>query len=83
MQRHSRTMNRVLGIAAVGVLIIAAPARAQETRPTPRLALELEAGSVWQSRNAAQIPNDESATRFSLVPLVGRGPWLAVRGYVT
>ena len=83
MRRHTGTMHRVAGMAAVGVLAIAAPARAQEPRPTPRLALELEAGPVWQSRNAAQIPNDESATRFSLVPLVGKGPWPTVRGYVT
>ena len=83
MQRHFRTMHRVVGIVALGVLTIAAPARAQETRPAPRLAIELEAGPVWQSRNAAQIPNDESATRFSLVSLVGKGPWPAVRGYVT
>jgi hypothetical protein len=83
MQRHSGTMHRVLGISVVGVLTVAVPARAQQTRPTPRLAIEVEAGQVWQSRNAAQIPNDESATRFSLVPIVGKGPWPAVRGYVT
>src|SRR5512143_1243120 len=83
MQRHAGMMHRAAGIAAVGLLVIAAPARAQERRPTPRLALELEAGPAWQSRNAAQIPNDESATRFSLVPLVGKGPWPAVRGYLT
>lgn len=83
MQRHAGMMHRAAGIAAVGLLAIAAPARAQERRPTPRLALELEAGPAWQSRNAAQIPNDESATRFSLVPLVGKGPWPAVRGYLT
>jgi len=83
MQRYFRTMHRVLGTAIVGGLIVAAPVRAQETRPTPRLAIELEAGPVWQSRNAVQIPNDESATRFSLVPLVGKGPWPAVRGYAT
>ena len=75
-------MHRVVGTLAVGVLTVA-PARAQETRSTPRLALELEAGPVWQSRNAAQIPNDESATRFSLVSVVGKGPWPAVRGYLT
>lgn len=83
MQRHTGMMHRAAEIAAVGLLAIAAPARAQERRPTPRLTLELEAGPAWQSRNAAQIPNDESATRFSLVPLVGNGPWPAVRGYVT
>ncbi|MHB1297359.1 MAG: hypothetical protein ACYC0B_02420 [Gemmatimonadaceae bacterium] len=59
------------------------PARAQEERLAPRLELELEAGAVWQSRNVAQIPNDASASRFSLVSVVGKGPWFAARGYVT
>ena len=83
MQRYTETMHRVARMVAAGALAIAAPALAQRVPTTPRLALELEAGPVWQSRNAAQIPNDESATRFSLVPLVGKGPWAAVRGYVT
>jgi hypothetical protein len=62
---------------------LATPARGQEARPTPRAELELEAGPVWQSRNVAQIPNDDSGTRFSLVSLVGKGPWPAARGYIT
>jgi len=45
--------------------------------------IELEAGLVWQSRNDVQIPNDESGTRFSLVDLVGKGPWPAGRLYLT
>ena len=83
MHRYTRRMHRVGGMAAIAVLSIAAPARAQEGRSTPRLELELEVGPVWQSRNTAQIPNDASGTRFSLVPLVGKGPWPAARGYVT
>jgi hypothetical protein len=70
-------------MAVIGALVAATPARGQAGRPTPRLELELEAGPVWQSRNAAQIPNDDSGTRFSLVSLVGKGPWPAARGYVT
>ncbi len=45
--------------------------------------IELEGGAVWQSRNDVQIPNDNNATRFSLVDLVGSGPWPAVRAYLT
>ena len=61
----------------------AKPSLAQAGRQAPRIELELEAGPVWQSRNVAQIPNDESATRFSLVSVVGNGPWPAARGYLT
>lgn len=46
---------------------------------TPRWTVELEAGPVWQSRNDVQIPNDATGTRFSLVDLVGNGPWAVGR----
>jgi hypothetical protein len=62
------------------LLAIPAVAAAQET---PRFALELEAGPVWQSRNDIQIPNDAGGTRFSLKDLVGTGPWAAGRLYLT
>jgi hypothetical protein len=77
------TRYRVPLAAAIVALYIAAPARGQEAGQAPRVELEVEAGPVWQSRNVAQIPNDESATRFSLVSVVGKGPWPAVRGYLT
>jgi hypothetical protein len=76
-------VRRAAAAAAMGSLVAATPAHGQEARPTPRVELELEAGPVWQSRNVAQIPNDESGTRFSLVSVVGKGPWPAARGYVT
>lgn len=47
------------------------------------LSVELEAGPVWQSRNTAEIPNDGTATRFSLADLTGAGPFPAGRLYVT
>ena len=50
---------------------------------TPSLVVELEAGPVWQSSNEVEIPNDGTATRFSLVDLVGNGPWPAGRLQVT
>jgi hypothetical protein len=43
--------------------------------------VELEGGPAWQSRNDVQIPNNETATRFSLVDLVGSGPLPAARVY--
>ena len=45
--------------------------------------LELEGGSVWQSRNDVEIPNDGSATRFSVSDVAGHGPWPAGRVYLT
>lgn len=44
---------------------------------------ELEGGAAWQSRNDVEIPNDGSATRFSLSDLLGNGPWPAGRVYLT
>jgi len=48
-----------------------------------RFVFELEAGPVWQTRNDVQIPNTDAGTRFSLVDLVGKGPWPAARFYIT
>ena len=55
---------------------------------TPVLAADLdwrlgvEAGPVWQSRNDVQIPGD-TGTRFSLVDIVGSGPFPYVRVELT
>ncbi|MDH3270850.1 MAG: hypothetical protein OEN56_05925 [Gemmatimonadota bacterium] len=49
----------------------------------PRFQLELEAGPVWQSRNDVEIPNDGTATRFSLSDVAGTGAWPAARIYLT
>jgi hypothetical protein len=48
-----------------------------------RVAVQFEVGAVWQSSNDVEIPNDGSATRFSLSDLAGNGPWAAGRIYVT
>jgi hypothetical protein len=45
--------------------------------------IELEGELVWQSRNEVQIPNDASGTRFSLVDVLGSGPYPAARAYIT
>lgn len=71
--------RRWLTRACAAALLVPVAARAQ----VPRLVLELEGGAVWQSRNDAEIPNDGSATRFSLVDVVGNGPWATGRLYVT
>jgi hypothetical protein len=43
----------------------------------------VEGGPAWQSYNDVEIPNDGTATRFSLSDLAGTGPWAAGRLYVT
>lgn len=70
---------RFAALAATLVLLLPTVSRAQ----TPRLEVELEAGAAWQSYNDVEIPNDGSATRFSLHDLAGSGPWPAGRLYVT
>lgn len=55
--------------------------RAQDR--APRFSVEVEAGSSWQGYNDVEIPNDGSATRFSLSNLAGTGPWAAGRIYLT
>jgi hypothetical protein len=62
--------------AAIALLCIGTPLAAQDVS---RFELELEAGPLWQTRNDVQIPNDATGTRFSLVDLVGEGPWLSGR----
>lgn len=77
-------MNWMLFIL-IGFLFTATPATAvgADSSATPGMLLELEGGAVWQSRNDVQIPNDATATRFSLVDAVGNGPWPAARFYAT
>lgn len=72
----------ILAAATAAVLHTLVPAAAA-AQQTPTLEVQLEAGPVWQSYNDVEIPNDGSATRFSLYDVVGAGPWAAARLYVT
>lgn len=45
--------------------------------------IEVEGGPVWQSKNDVEVPNDGTATRFSLRTALGSGPWVRGRVYVT
>ena len=69
----------------IGFLLMAIPATTvgADSSATPVLLVELEGGAVWQSRNDVQIPNDATGTRFSLVDVIGKGPWPAMRLYAT
>jgi hypothetical protein len=68
--------------AALVILLCMATAAGAGNATEPFEA-ELEAGPVWQSRNDVQIPNTDQGSRFSLVDLVGEGPWPSVRLYLT
>lgn len=72
-------MARCRPFLLVFALLAPLPAAAQ----APRLILELEVGPVWQTSNDVEIPNDGTATRFSLRDVIGSGPWPAGRIYVT
>jgi hypothetical protein len=74
---------RPILLLPVLLLAVAAPSRASDSGRDPRFVAELEGGAVWQSRNDAQIPNNADGTRFSLIDVTGKGPWPAVRLYVT
>ena len=70
-------------IHLVTLLLAAACTGTAVGSEVPSWQIELEGGAVWQSRNDVQIPNDATGTRFSLVDVVGKGPWPAARIYAT
>lgn len=77
-----RPARLVLGVsvAALSALLSSPPPL---TAQTPSWVLEIEGGPAWQSYNDVEIPNDGTATRFSLQELAGSGPWPAGRLYLT
>ena len=79
--RHTRPLlNPFLILMTLLLAGMTVTAQAQEVS---RFSVELELGSVWQSKNDVQIPNNDLGTRFSLRDLVGDGPGLAGRVYFT
>jgi hypothetical protein len=47
-----------------------------------RFGIELEGGIFWQNRNDVRVPN-ETGTKFSLVDVIGKGPYGVFRAEVT
>lgn len=74
------TGARLALIIAFAAALGATPAEAGEAS---RFSAQIEGGAVWQTRNDVQVPNEATATRFSLVDLVGTGPWPSGRAYLT
>jgi hypothetical protein len=78
-------VKRTLGALCLLLSLIPAHkcAGAGPDETAPGFEIQLEAGPVWQTTNDVQIPNTDAGTRFSLVDLAGKGPWLAPRAYLT
>ena len=80
--RFAASCLNVVPALLVGALMLAlvpAPVQAQRSG----FFIELEGSAVWQSYNDVEIPNDGTATRFSLSDLAGTGPWAGGRLYIT
>jgi hypothetical protein len=73
---------RYLTIFFIMPVLLVQNSLAMENNRT-RFQTEIELGPVWQTVNDVQIPNTQEGTRFSLVDLVGRGPFPAGRLYFT
>ncbi len=50
-----------------------------EAQVENRVGLDFEGSLFWQNRNDVRIPNEDSATRFSLVDVIGSGPFGSFR----
>ena len=77
-------LTSILIIACLTQLILpGSPIQAGPQNGEQNILVQLELGPVWQTRNDVQIPNNQDGTRFSLVDLVGSGPFPAGRLYLT
>lgn len=74
-------MIRIVTVSLGTLLLalLASPVLAQRSG----FVIEVEGGPVWQSYNDVEIPNDGTASRFSLSDLAGTGPWAGGRLYIT
>jgi hypothetical protein len=59
------------------------PAVRADESSQKRFHLEIESGAVWQQKNDIEIPNDGTATRFSVPDLIGTGPSSYYRIYLS
>lgn len=76
-------MKRIIRVAGSAIIILGAVAVSAAEGGVSSFSFELEGSYLWQTVNDIQIPNDANGTRFSLVDLAGKGPYPAVRAYVT
>ncbi len=76
------SMKRLYFIIIILLASLASLTSGQD-KDNPKFDVELELGPVWQTVNDVQIPNNKNWSRFSLVDLVGKGPYPAGRLYFT
>ena len=74
---------KILSLIWLPVMVVISTTAQATTTSTPTFMVELEGGAIWQSLNNVQLPNDASGTRFSLVDVIGNGPWPGARLYAT
>ena len=77
------TMRLAMAASGAGALLCALWPAAALAQQDPPFEILLEASPVWQSYNDVEIPNDGTATRFSLYDILGPGPRPSARLYVT
>ena len=73
LARHLDLGSRFVKGLVVAVAVGAASSASAQSTTTPRVAVELETGPLWLTRNDARIP-PEGGTHFSLLDVTGRGP---------
>ncbi|NIO29752.1 MAG: hypothetical protein GTO29_14495 [Candidatus Latescibacteria bacterium] len=69
----------IIIISAMLVLLMQSSVSHAAASQLGGLRIDVEAGPIWQSRNDVEIPNDGTATRFSLADLIGNAPSLFYR----
>ena len=69
--------------ASLSVLLFAVTLPVSGLAQTSSFAVEVEAGPAWQTSNTVEIPNDGTASRFSLSELIGGDAVPAGRVYLT
>lgn len=72
------TLCGALAIGSALVLLALASVAAADAGDAQRFRVEIEFGPAWQSRNDVRIPN-ATGTEFSLIDLLGTGPFTAGR----
>ncbi|MDA3863371.1 MAG: hypothetical protein PF689_05825 [Deltaproteobacteria bacterium] len=72
-------MNKFIPVYVI-VLFMSKTVKAKKK---PLLSFELEGGVLWQSRNEIQVPNEEAASRISLLDPLGKGPLPVGRFYAS
>ena len=72
----------LLRLAFILTAVLCAVPQAVRAQDDPRLSITAEGAAVWQARNDVRIP-PQTGTEFSIVDVIGTGPWAAGRVELT